>query len=101
MGEGERWGGGALGASCKKPPNPQELFLNLSLTEPTRSGKATRDRCSKVNSMPPEFSRRTPCKAGSAGNAGGKPSLGACFSGSACAASGLMLGVPGAVAPAK
>ena len=146
-----RGGGENVGGFLKEAPKPQELFLNLSLTEPTLSGKAKRNRCSKVNSMPPGFSRRTPCKAGSAGNTGGqapagclllrfslcrkrfsagvpawqgqpatpggKPSPGACFSGSACAASDSVpgylhgkvckcrkrsnAGVPGAVAPGK
>ena len=44
---------------------------------------------------------RTPQRQGQPATPGGKPSPGACFSGSACAASGLMPGVPGAVAPGK
>ena len=94
--------GRSAGGFLKEAPNPpQELFLNLSLTEPTLSGKATRNRCSKVNSMPPGFSRRTPQRQCQPATPGGQALAGCLLLRFSQCRKRSNAGVPGAVAPGK
>ena len=96
MGEGERWGGRSIGGFLKEAPKPPRTFLEFIFdrTNALRQSHAEslfQSQFSAARVQPPDT-----CMTGSTDNAGSKPPPGACFSGSACAASGLMLGMQGA-----
>ena len=93
--------GRSAGGFLKEAPNPPRTFLEFVFdrTNALRQSHAESLFKSQFNAarvQPPDT-----CMTGAIGNTGDKPPPGACFSGSACAASGLMPGVPGAVAPGK
>ena len=113
----EARGGENVGGFLKEAPKPPRTFLEFVFdrTNALRQSQAESLLQSQFNAarvQPPDT-----CMTGATSNAGGKPLPGACFSGSASAASGLMLGclhgkvckcrkrsnagVPGAVAPGK
>ena len=78
---GERWG------FLKEAPKPPRTFLEFIFdrTNALRQSHAKslfQSQFIAARVQPPDT-----CMTGSAGNAGGKPLPGACFSGSACAAS--------------
>ena len=114
---GRTLGRRSIGGFLKEAPKPPRTFLEFVFdrTNALRQSHAESLFQSQFNAarvQPPDTTA-----AGSAGNAGGKPSPGACFSGSASAASGSVpgylhgrvckcrkrfnAGVPGAVAPGK
>ena len=85
-----------VGGFLKEAPKPPRTFLEFVFdrTNALRQSHAEslfQRQFNAARVQPPDTTA-----AGSAGNAGGKPSPGACFSGSASAASGLMLGMQGA-----
>ena len=85
-----------VGGFLKEAPKPPRTFLEFVFdrTNALRQSHAKSLFQSQFNAarvQPPDT-----CMTGATGNAGGKPLPGACFSGSACAASDLMLGMQGA-----
>ena len=117
-GNRRRGGGGEnVGGFLKEAPKPPRTFLEFvfdrtNTLRQSHAGSLFQSQFNAARVQPPDT-----CMTGATGNAGGKPSPGACFSGSACAASGSVpgylhgkvckcrkrsnAGVPGAVAPGK
>ena len=88
----EARGGENVGGFLKEAPKPPRTFLEFIFdrTNALRQSHAESLFQSQFNAarvQPPGFSRRTPQRQGQPETPGGKPPPGACFSGSACAAS--------------
>ena len=84
-----------VGGFLKEAPKPPRTFLEFIFdrTNALRQSHAEslfQSQCSAARVQPPDTTAAV-----SAGNTGGKPSPGACFSGSACAANGQMPGCRG------
>ena len=82
----EARGGENVGGFLKEAPKPPRTLLEFifdrtNALRQSHAGSLFQSQCSAARVQPPGT-----CMTGAIGNTGGKPSPGACFSGSACAA---------------